>query len=282
MESAMNRALVALDLSPAMEPLVASLPGLLDFGIDTLDLVHVAPPVSYPASEAISRAEQIRGRLGTLRESLEAKGFSVSIDVPFGAPAPTVRALASSKGADLIVVGSRSHTRVREAFVGSVAWEIVRTSGVPVLLRKLESNRPDPEAALEVRGPGLPTRVIFPTDFSEVADRALPWVDWLLDRGVSELVLLHVHEAGDEDARREGKILLDGLADRFTRRGFNGVRTEVRGGVPSEEILRAGGDSPDHLVIMGTTGRGTFPELLLGSQSRQVVRAAGAPVLLVP
>lgn len=278
----MKRALVALDLSPAMEALVTSLPGLLEFGIDELHLVYVAPPVSYPASEAISRAEQARGRLATLRASLESAGFSVRVEVPFGAPADVLCTLAAETRADLIVVGSRSHSRIREAFVGSVAWEVVRKASVPVLLRKVEPVRPDPEAVLEVAGPGLPKRLIFPTDFSEVADRALPWVDWLMDRGVPELVLVHVHEMGDEEARREGRVLLEGLSDRFTRRGILGVRAEVRGGTASEEILRAGGNSPDHLVIMGTTGRGTFPELLLGSQSRQVVRSAGAAVLLVP
>jgi len=278
----MKRAVISLDLSPAMEPLVASLPGLLEFGIDDLHLVHVAPPVSYPASQAITKAEQIRGRLQTLRGALEERGFTVTVDVPFGAPAEALCEAAKTRGADMIVVGSRSHSRIREAFVGSVAWEVVRRSSVPVLLRKVESVRPDPEAALQVQGPGLPKRLIFPTDFSEVADRALPWVDWLMDQGVPELVRLHVHEMGDDEARREGRILLDGLADRFVRRGVGSVRAEIRAGIAADEILRAGGDSPDHLVIMGTTGRGTFPELLMGSQSRQVVRAAGAAVLLVP
>lgn len=247
LENQMKRALVALDLSPAMEALVTSLPGLLEFGIDELHLVYVAPPVSYPASEAISRAEQARGRLATLRASLESAGFSVRVEVPFGAPADVLCTLAAETRADLIVVGSRSHSRIREAFVGSVAWEVVRKASVPVLLRKVEPVRPDPEAVLEVAGPGLPKRLIFPTDFSEVADRALPWVDWLMDRGVPELVLVHVHEMGDEEARRGA---------RFARRAFRSVHPsgDPRGAGRSPRGNRIRRDSPSRGQQPGSSG----------------------------
>jgi hypothetical protein len=44
----------------------------------------------------------------------------------------------------------------------------------PYLVQRIEANRPDPEAALESRAVGLPSRVLFPTDFSEIAGRAKP------------------------------------------------------------------------------------------------------------
>lgn len=277
-----KRALVSMDLSPATEALVASLPGLRDYGVEEIVLVHVAKPVAYPVSRSISDMDQLRQRLGRLRDSLEAKGFSVEVDVPVGAPAAEVARAAAEREVDLVVVGSRSHSRIREAFVGSVAWEVVRRSRVPVLLKRIEANRPDPEAALEVRSSGLPDRVIHPTDFSEVAERAFPWVEALAGAGVKKFTLLHVHTVGDEAAREGGRERLVGLAARLEGHGATDVSVEVRGGSPAEEILSQGGRDSDNLVVMGTQGRGFLPEIVLGSESRQVVRHASAPVLLVP
>lgn len=277
-----RRALVSLDLSPATEALVSSLPGLKDFGIEEIILVHVAKPVGFPVSQAIAQVDQLRQRLQRLKGSLEAKGFVVEIDVPSGAPAVEVVREAEERGAEVIVVGSRSHSKIHEAFIGSVSWEVVRRARVPVLLQRIEASRRDPEAALEIRSSGLPDRVIHPTDFSPVAERAFPWVEALARQGVEAFTVLHVHPVGDDEARSTGRERLEELAERLRTAGARDVRVEVRGGTPSEEILALGGRDPHHLVVMGTQGRGFLPEVVMGSQSRQVVRMAAAPVLLVP
>ncbi len=283
-----TRAVVSMDLSPATEALVSSLPGLADFGVREVILTHVAKPPSFPVSASIAEVENLRQRLGRLAESLSGHGFDVRVEVPIGVPSTEVTRVAADAGADLLVVGSRSHTRIREAFVGSVAWELVRRSRIPVFLKRIEATRPDPEAALEVRSSGLPDRVLHPTDFSEVAARAWPFVQALVRVGVPEVKLVHVHAVGNNEARSEGQVRLVELAGRLraierpAEFGPVRVEVEVRGGTPSEEILNLGGLDSHCLVVMGTQGRGFFPGVVLGSESRQVVRRAAAPVLLIP
>ncbi len=278
-----KRALVSMDLSPATAALVSSLPGLRDYGVEEIVLVHVAKPVAYPVSASIAEVDLVRQRLGRLEATLVEQGFRVEVDVPIGAPATEVTREAEERKVDLVVVGSRSHTRIHDAFIGSVAWEIVRRSRVPVLLKRIEASRPDPEAALEIRSSGLPNRVVHPTDFSDVATQAFPWVEALARRGVERFTLLHVHPVGNEEARAEGRLRLERLAERLMEAGATEVEVEVRGGsAPHEEILAVGGHDAESLVIMGTHGRGFFPEIVLGSESRQVVRRASAPLLLVP
>jgi nucleotide-binding universal stress UspA family protein len=210
------------------------------------------------------------------------------VDVPSGVPATEITRVASDANADLLVVGSRSHSRIHEAFIGSVAWELVRRSRIPVLLKRIEASRPDPEAALEVRATGLPKRVLHPTDFSEVAARAWPYVQALVRAGVPEVRLVHVHPVGNNEARSDGQARLVELAGRLRAievpEGSEAVRVEVevRGGKPSEEILALGGLDAHTLVVMGTQGRGFLPGVVLGSESRQVVRSAAAGVLLIP
>jgi nucleotide-binding universal stress UspA family protein len=278
-----KRALISMDLSPATEALVASLPGLLDYGVSSLVLVHVAKPVEYPVSQAIAEVEQIRQRLARLKASLEGKGFSdIEIDVPIGVASAEIVREAAERAVDLVIIGSRGYSRVREAFVGSTAWAVVQRSPVPVLLRRIEAVRNDPEAALEVRASSLPDTLIHPTDFSDVAERAFPSVLAMVEAGVKRVVLLHVYPVGNDEARSDARARLSVLAERVRDAGCPQVDVEVRGGTPAEEILAVGGRNASDLVVMGTQGKGVLPALVVGSESRNVVRHAAAGVLLVP
>jgi nucleotide-binding universal stress UspA family protein len=73
-------------------------------------------------------------------------------------------------------------------------------------MQRIEANRPDPEAALECRGVGLPRRILHPTDLSETAARAMPWLGGLAKRTSVEISLLHVLDE-DEGDKRDGVIL---------------------------------------------------------------------------
>ncbi len=277
-----NRVLVSMDLSPATEALVSALPGMRELGTDELHLVHVAKPLREPVSRSLRDIEDLRARLGGLADRLREYGFRVSVEVPTGSPADEVVKSAAYRETDVILVGTRSHTRIREAFVGSVAWEIVRRARRPVLLQRIEANRPDPEAALTSRGSGLPDHVVHPTDFSDVAGAAFPWLAGLARKGVGRFTLLHVVSADAAGNSGEAQARLDELAAGLREEGASEVKAKVGVGHPHEEVLAAGGRSPDALVVMGTQGRGFLPEIVLGSVSRQVVRHASARILLVP
>ena len=274
--------LVAMDLSPATEALVSALPGLRDLGTEQIGLIHVAKPFRDPVSQSIREVEKVRERLQRLADRLSEDGFEVRIDVPSGSASAEVVKAAESRDADLILVGTRSHTRIREAFVGSVAWDVVRRASKPVLLQRIEANRPDPEAALEAKGTGAPSHVIYPTDFSEAAERAFPLVLALAGQNVPSVTLVHVIGDSDGGAREEARERLQALADQVREAGAGDCRVIARVGTPYEEILNAGARDPHAMVVMATQGRGFLPEIVMGSVSRQVVRQASARVLLVP
>ncbi len=277
-----NRVLVAMDLSPATEALISALPGLKDFGTEEIHLVHATKPTAHPVSRSLRQVEELRARLRKLAERLGEDGFSVTVDLPSGPAAAEIVRVAEERDPSILMVGTRSHTKLYEAFVGSVAWELVRRARRPVLLHRIEASRPDPEAALESRTSGLPERVVHPTDFSEAANGTFPWVEGLARLGVPEIVLLHVEDANTTETREEAQGKLDDLGERLEKAGAPEVRTLVRSGEPAEEILAAGGRNPHAMVVMATHGRGFFPEIVLGSESRRVARQAAAPVLLVP
>jgi nucleotide-binding universal stress UspA family protein len=274
-----DRVLVSMDLSPATEALVSTLPGLSDFGTREIILAHVVKETEY-VSQDIGTAQSTRRRLGSLAERLEGLGFTVTVEIAAGAPAAEITRLARERNANAILVGTRSHTRLYEAFIGSVAWDIVRRAQRPVLLHRIEANRPDPEAALEVRSSGLPQRVVHATDFSVTANRATPWLEQLAALGVPAFTLLHTTDDGA--ARTAAAERLEVLGQTLRAAGATQVDIEVRPGSAAESVLSLGGRDPRNMVVMGTQGKGALPELVLGSESRQVARGAAAPILLVP
>ncbi len=275
-----EKVLVSMALSPATAALVSALPGMREFGTEEITLVHVAKPPRGPSSRAIDHVEELRGRLNRLADDLRNEGFSVSVHVPTGSPAAAVVEAVQTRNPDIVLVGSRSRTLMHDAFVGSVAWDIVRYAARPVLLQRIEPSRSDPEAALVARGTGFPEHVVYPTDFSETAERAWPWVLQLARDAHPSFTLLHVIPS--EEGRKEIQERLERLADQLRERGAADVECRVRVGSHAAEILRAGGHRTDAMVVMGTRGRGILPGALLGSVGRQILRNATSRVLLVP
>ncbi len=277
-----EKVLVSMVLSPATEALVSALPSLREFGTEELTLVHVAKPFRGPTSQSLDRVKELRARLEGLADQLREVGFSVTVHVPSGPPAAEVVKAAETRDPDVVLMGSRSRTLIRDAFIGSVAWDIVRSAGRPVLVQRIEPNRKDPEAALETHGSGLPQHVVYPTDFSDTADRALPWLLGLIKVGAPSFTLLHVIPPASGEGRKEAESRLEELARALHERGAKDVSCRVRTGTAYEEILNAGGNRVDALVVMGTHGRGFLPGVVMGSVGRQVLRRASARVLLIP
>lgn len=83
--------------------------------------------------------EEIRARLERFsKEELGEEGgereLVTEVHIREGYPASVIVEEASAIGADIIVLGARSHGAVETLFVGSVAAKVVHKSDIPVLL----------------------------------------------------------------------------------------------------------------------------------------------------
>lgn len=277
--SMFEHVVVALDFSPATDAILRSLPRLRELGTRRLTLVHVAR-VDYPVFGSVGQLDEHRGRLETMAARLVGDGFEVDVAASVGNAAGEVLRVVAERGASLILLGSRGHSRVREAFIGSVARDIVNRARTPVLLLRVE---PAPDAAdtFLVSPCGRPASVLFATDFSAVAEHAFASVEALARAGVTAFTLLNVDEndpGPDAPADAAGQRL-SALAERLHDLGAGSVGLVVDHGEPGERILASADDA---LIVMGTTGRGLIAEAVLGSVSSEVVRRARGSVLLVP
>ncbi len=84
------------------------------------------------AEEKEDRA--VEGYLSSLAGPLQAEGLDVSWEAVEGRAADRIVELAHSEGADLVAMSTHGRSELGELILGSVADEVLREVGIPVLL----------------------------------------------------------------------------------------------------------------------------------------------------
>lgn len=143
-------------------------------------------------------------------------------------------------------------------------------------------------------------KVLYPTDFSDVAGKAMGYLKQLKDAGTEEVVILHIVDARyihrnlhipmpyalkdfselEEKYAIEAQDAANSLAETLTEMGFK-VKVRIERGIPFKEILRVESEEDVSLIVIGSHGRSNVEEMLLGSVSEKVIRKAKKPVLVV-
>lgn len=141
------------------------------------------------------------------------------------------------------------------------------------------------------------SRIVVPTDFSELANLAVDYGAAIAEQFQSELHLLHVVDDYYVLAP-EGQLMLPDRNEYLrdlkaasrqelarlpvnARLAAERVSRHTVVGRPFEEIVRFAKDQQTDLIIIGSHGRRGVSHLLLGSVAERVVRVAGCPVLTV-
>ena len=136
------------------------------------------------------------------------------------------------------------------------------------------------------------TRILVPTDFSEMSDAALDYARVLARRFGASLHLLHVlddpfvteglaAEAYITEAPSIRTSMLDEARSRLAHRAAGCTTTEAIFGRGAVTIVEYAQQCGSDLIVMGTHGRTGLAHLLLGSVAERVVRLAPCPVLTV-
>jgi nucleotide-binding universal stress UspA family protein len=276
------RAVLATDLSDAIESAISSrvcLECLGRYGITDIDLVTVTSPnvtTGMPGSDVGKQTKRALERQANL---LETEDFDVTTHVMRGAPFRRINGLADRVHADLIIVGSRGKSPLRERLIGGTTRDMARTATRPLLVQRIVEAGED----LAVANEHLFQRVLFATDFSENADRAFDQFAHLKN-ATQEARIVHVappERREDAEGIEDTQARLDELATELGSKGVD-VSTEVRYGDPANQILEAEAAFDPTTILLGSRGRGRIRRLLLGSTSEAVTARSDSNVLLVP
>jgi nucleotide-binding universal stress UspA family protein len=131
-------------------------------------------------------------------------------------------------------------------------------------------------------------KILFPTDFSTIADQALDYAATLAKENGAKLLIVHIAEL--PAAYGAGEMyygIPEPDTDELLRMLHNVVprnppvdhEYRLLKGDPAREIVRVAKDDTVDLIVMSTHGRTGLGRVLMGSIAEAVVRRAHCPVL---
>ncbi len=188
-----------------------------------------------------------------------------------------VNRIAEKEDYSLIVVG-HSHSKVRDTFLGGIAYNVIYCARKPALVVPVQKK--DDEYVC-IRSAGFGEHILYPTDFSENADLAFSYVEDFVSQGAKHVTLLHVQDKARiepylrdrlEEFNRIDRSRLESMKESLSKKGNPVIDIELAYGAPYTEIMRMIREQDISLVVMGSQGRGFIQELFLGSVSHNVVR----------
>lgn len=274
------RIVFATDLSDANEAAIESrtcLECLDNIGVREVHLLTVVPDNVSSGLPGMEAATDAKEALAPQRRVFERAGFDVETHVARGTPHRRINGLAERIDADMIVVGSRGQSPLRNRLVGGTVRNVARTAVRPLLVERIEKT-PDGHA---VKKEHLFRDVLYATDFSENAARAYDFFPALT--GATERAsLLHVGGGDDPGATGNAEERLDELATDLRDRMGIDVDTNVRPGNPVEEITAEEERVGATATLIGARGTSRLRRLLLGSTAESIVARGTNNVLLVP
>ena len=253
-----------------------------------LKLVHIvaAPAVTSvlkPVQVGIGQwqdehAQQIVSEAADLVQSIaKDAGAPANIsgtEIYYSAAIPTLIDL--SKGAEMIVVGSRGHGALRRGLLGSVSTGLVYGAHCPVAVIH-DSVTPAADAPVVVGNDGSPAaETATGIAFEEAAKRG---VELVAVHAWSDVDLREVSGVDwDAVARGEEKSLAKRLAGWCEQYPDVTVRRVVVRDQPAGRLAEEAENA--QLLVVGSRGRGGFAGLVLGSVSSMLAHYVQIPMIV--
>ena len=236
-----------------------------------------------PTADLGSDEEQVRQSLDAARQTATsvAPGLEVSTELLTGHVVGNL--IEESKRAQMLVVGSRGHSRFVSALIGSVSDAVASHALCPVVVVRGETSYPQ-SAAVVVGADGSQTSreaVRFAAAHAASHGARLIAVN---ATAANQMVApeLIVDEAATEAMREEAlRFMSESLAG--VGRDYPDLQVEeiVSDRPAAQALVDAAKVSGAQLLVVGSHGRGGFAGMLLGSVSRTVLHHAPGPVAVV-
>ena len=221
----------------------------------------------------------------TAKEDLQGQfGMNGSVEsfVCEGEPPEVLVDIARGKKADLIALGTYGRKGLKRLLMGSVTSQVILDAPCDVLVVK----RPCSECT------GSYQSVLVPYDGSEFSRKALTRAAEMAKADGGQVTVLYVIPRYEEmmefyrsdsikkSLRAEAEKIL-GEAKKITDGLGISIRTEVREGHASDEIVAAAQKLENDLIAMGTYGWKGVNQAIMGSTTNRVISHAACPVLVV-
>jgi len=284
-----RKILFPTDLSTASQKVLDCIPGLKSVGLQEAIILHVVD-IRLAGGIAVELQKEDKKILEESKTRLEQVGVKAKIEIRIGIPFVEIVDLAQKENVSMIIMAEKGLAFVEEAVLGSVTENVIRHAQKPVLIQKFAplAGKAKEECKLVCRN--LFRRVLYPTDFSESAEKVIDYLKEMKDAGCEEIIVYHI-----QDTRILSRHLMDRMEEfnkidlsrlekvktQLEQFGFKKVTTRLETGVSISKILQTAEELDICLITMGAYGRSKVAEMFLGSASENVARRSTIPVLLV-
>jgi nucleotide-binding universal stress UspA family protein len=200
-----------------------------------------------------------------------------------GGVTDSILSFAAAQKVDLIVMGTHGLKGIDRATLGSATEKVLRKARCPVLVSRQPGHTVvAPDGA---QGPIQLRKVIFCTDFSGPARRALDYALSVAAEFDAEITLLHVLEDVQSLANIKETIMtatkhLDKLIPPAGGKAAK-IRTMVRIGRAYEQIIQLALEIQADLLIMAVRGRNALDLAVFGSTTYRAIQLGSCSVLAV-
>jgi nucleotide-binding universal stress UspA family protein len=210
-----------------------------------------------------------------------------------GEPAEEIIGYAEKNKVGVIIMASHGRSGIMAWATGGVADKVLHTTKVPVLLIRVTKL---PRKALPKR---LLERVLLPLDGSEAGEAAVPYVQKLITKLGSEVILFGVVAAGQhvrtvggldyilypeaelELIKTEAREYLERLCQRLGgRKGRVRFKLKVGDNIAGE-IVKFAKRNGVGLIAISAHGHSGIEKWVFGSVANKIVQASKVPVLVV-
>lgn len=220
---------------------------------------------------------------------VEAAGIKVKKRIELGVPYQEILRVAGEEKVDLIVAGRERKGFLGEIFVGSITDKIIRHGATPVYIPKYPGVYGADPKTCEAFCRNPFRKILYPTDWSDCALKALDYVKQFRNAGVEEVVVAHIMDEKAMKLQPEEKFRgferidekkLAQVKEQLEREGFK-VSTRLCVGNPRAALITLAKSADVSLIVMGSHGKGRTEGILWGSVSRNVAEYSDRPVLIV-
>lgn len=199
-----------------------------------------------------------------------------------GEPSEVLADIARGKKADLIALGTYGRKGLNRLLMGSVTSEVILNAPCDVLVVK----RPCSECT------GSYLSVLVPFDGSEFSKKAMARALEMAKADGTAITVLYVipryeemmefyrSESIRKSLRAEAEKVIKQATDMASGQGIT-VKTAIREGHASDEIVKAASQLENDLIAMGTYGWKGMSKAIMGSTTNRVISNANCPILVV-
>lgn len=286
-----KKILIATDLSTASDSVITCMKGFKSLGVEEVILFY-ALGIRYMDTLKNLIQDTVEPKLLKQQNIIKAEGFNTTLEIAPGIPSEEIKRVAKDKNVSLIIVGSHGESAANHVLfrIGGVTSEILHSHEKPLLLIRTKVSEVSGEKCVSLSCIDFKEKILFATDFSNMAYTAFDYVERLVEDGCKNVTLLHVQDKSKLEKHSQEKLnefnridteRLEMHKERLIKSGATNVEIIIPFGNPTQEILNES-KKGFTLIVMGSQGRGFINEVFLGSISHNIARNSDTSVLLIP